>query len=82
MQNWYGPSQILYPNIFPDINLAEVLLGGDTFILFSTKDIFLFGVTMPLLLALMAFVRYTRLGKAIRAVAQDREACSDDGRQR
>ena len=33
MQNWYGPSQILYPNIFPDINLAEVLLGGDDFYL-------------------------------------------------
>ena len=76
MQNWYGPSQILYPNIFPDINLAELLLGGDTFLLFSTKDVFLFGVTMPLLLALMGFVRYTRLGKAIRAVAQDREAAA------
>ena len=23
MQNWYGPSQILYPNVFPDINLAQ-----------------------------------------------------------
>jgi branched-chain amino acid transport system permease protein len=76
MQNWYGPSQILYPNIFPDINLAELLLGADTFILFSTKDVFLFAITMPLLLALMGFVRYTRLGKAIRAVAQDREAAA------
>ena len=51
-------------------------MAGDTLILFSTKDVFLFGVTMPLLLALMAFVRYTRLGKAIRAVAQDREAAA------
>jgi branched-chain amino acid transport system permease protein len=76
MQNWYGPSQILYPNVFPDINLAEWVLGLHTAILFSTKDVFLFGVTLPLLLALMGFVRYTRLGKAIRAVAQDREAAA------
>jgi branched-chain amino acid transport system permease protein len=76
MQNWYGPSQILYPNVFPDINLATFVLGPKTDILFSTKDVFLFGVTMPMLVALMGFVRYTRLGKAIRAVAQDREAAA------
>ncbi len=76
MQNWYGPSQILYPNIFPDINLASLTLGQNTSILFSTKDVMLFGVTMPMLVALMWFVRSTRLGKAIRAVAQDREAAA------
>jgi branched-chain amino acid transport system permease protein len=76
IQNWYGPSQILYPNVFPDINLAEFVLGRNTSILFSTKDVFLFAITLPLLLALMGFVRYTRLGKAIRAVAQDREAAA------
>src|SRR5262245_48607950 len=59
IQNWYGPSQILYPNVFPDINLAEFVLGMNTSILFSTKDIFLFAITLPLLLALMGFVRYT-----------------------
>jgi branched-chain amino acid transport system permease protein len=32
--------------------------------------------TLPLLLALMGFVRYTWMGKAIRAVAQDREAAA------
>ncbi len=66
MQNWYGPSQILYPNIFPDVNLARLALGPSTSILLSTKDLFLFGVTMPMLGALMWFVRSTRLGKAIR----------------
>src|SRR5262247_1353738 len=76
MQNWYGPSQILYPNIFPDVNLARLTLGQSTSLLLSTKDLFLFGVTMPLLAALMWFVRSTRLGKAIRAVAQDREAAA------
>ena len=76
MQNWYGPSQILYPNVFPDINLARLALGPSTSILLSTKDLFLFGVTMPMLGALIWFVRSTRLGKAIRAVAQDREAAA------
>lgn len=76
MQNWYGPGQILYPNVFPDINLARLALGASSSILLSTKDVFLFGVTMPLLVALMWFVRSTRLGKAIRAVAQDREAAA------
>lgn len=76
MQNWYGPSQVLYPNVLPDVNLAESLLGPMTNLLFSTKDILLFAFTLPLLLALMGFVRYTRLGKAMRAVAQDREAAA------
>jgi len=76
MQNWYGPSQILYPNVFPDVNLARLALGSSTSLLLSTKDLFLFGVTMPMLAALMWFVRSTRLGKAIRAVAQDREAAA------
>ncbi|MGE3540560.1 MAG: branched-chain amino acid ABC transporter permease [Candidatus Tectimicrobiota bacterium] len=76
MQNWYGPSQILYPNIFPDINLASLTLGPQTHLLFSTKDIMLFGVTMPMLIALVWFVRATRLGKAMRAVAQDRDAAA------
>src|SRR5262249_28540608 len=49
MQNWYGPSQILYPNVFPDINLAKLTLGPSTSILLSTKDLFLFGFTMPML---------------------------------
>jgi branched-chain amino acid transport system permease protein len=76
MQNWYGPTQVLYPNIFPTINLAPYLLGKDTFILFTTKDIFLFASVLPLLLGLMVFIRRTKLGKAIRAVAQDREAAA------
>lgn len=76
MQNWFGPSQILYPNVLPDVNLASWLLGSGTQILFSTKDVFLFAITIPLLLALMVFVRYSWLGKAIRAVAQDREAAA------
>ena len=53
MQNWYGPSQILYPNIFPHYQSGPMALGPGTNMLLSTKDIFLFGVTMPMLAALM-----------------------------
>jgi branched-chain amino acid transport system permease protein len=48
----------------------------DTFIQFSTKDIFLFGVTIPLMVGLTLFVDRTRLGKAMRACAQDKEAAA------
>lgn len=76
MQNWYGPTQILYPNIFPTINLAEYALGEQTFLLFTTKDVFLFSTVIPLLVGLMIFIQRTKMGKAIRAVAQDREAAA------
>ena len=75
-QNWKGPSQVLYPNIFPTINILRDLLGLETQVLLTTKDIFLVAVTIPLMLALHLFIRYTRLGKAMRATAQDREAAA------
>lgn len=72
---WQGPSQINYPRYFPQINvLRDWLHWEDTFIFFTTKDIFLFAVTIPLMLALTLFIARTRLGKAMRATAQDREA--------
>ena len=74
-QNWNGPSQILYPDIFPTVDVLRDLMGLETQVLLTTKDIFLFGVTMPLMVALHLFVHST-LGKAMRAVAQDREAAA------
>ncbi|MBI3007125.1 MAG: branched-chain amino acid ABC transporter permease, partial [candidate division NC10 bacterium] len=52
LQNWYGPSQIFFPAIFPTVNLAPSLLGPASQVLFTTKDIFLLGVTIPLMVAL------------------------------
>ncbi|MFH2129990.1 MAG: branched-chain amino acid ABC transporter permease [bacterium] len=73
---WKGPSQINYPDIFPTIDILNDILGMDTSILFTTKDVFLMGVTIPLMVGLNLFIRKTRMGKAMRAVAQDREAAT------
>jgi branched-chain amino acid transport system permease protein len=73
---WQGPTQITYPRYFPDINILREVFGIDTFILFTTKDLFLFAVTIPLVIGLTLFVDRTRIGKAMRACAQDREAAA------
>ena len=73
---WKGSSQINYPSIFPVIDIPNELLGMKTNVLFTTKDIFLFGVTIPLMIALALFIQRTKMGKAMRATAQDREAAA------
>ena len=73
---WKGPSQINFPNIFPAIDILNDVVGLKTAVLFTTKDVFLVGVTVPLMIALTLFIRNTRTGKAMRATSQDREAAA------
>ena len=73
---WKGPSQINYPHIFPAIDILNDVLGMKTAVLFTTKDVFLMGVTVPLMVVLHLFIRNTKMGKAMRATAQDREAAA------
>jgi branched-chain amino acid transport system permease protein len=73
---WKGPSQILYPDIFPAFDIPNGLFGLNTMVLFTTKDVFLMGVTIPLMVVLTLFIRRTKMGKAMRATAQDREAAA------
>ncbi len=75
-QNWKGPSQVLYPDIFPTINILRQVMGIDTQVLFTTKDIFLIAATAPMMIGLHLFIRHAKLGKAMRATAQDREAAA------
>lgn len=72
----WGPQQIAYPRFFPNINITREWLGLDSAVRFTTKDLALLGVTIPLMIGLTLFVDRTRLGKAMRACAQDKEAAA------
>ncbi len=65
---WKGPSNVHYPNILPN---AGFELFGATI---GAKDLLVIGVSLILMFALGLFVQRSRLGKAMRATAQDRDA--------
>jgi branched-chain amino acid transport system permease protein len=68
---WKGPAQVPFPELISDANI----LPGDS-IVFRWKDLFIVGVTVPLLVGLSYFISNTKQGKAMRAVAQDKEAAA------
>jgi branched-chain amino acid transport system permease protein len=70
---WQGPAPVPYPDIFPSVDILREWVGLDTLIFFTTKDVLVVGVTIPLMLALQYFITRTTWGKAMRATAQDRE---------
>jgi branched-chain amino acid transport system permease protein len=55
------------PNLIVNINL----LGGDEGLRFTLKDLVVLAVTIPLMVSLTFFVKFTKLGKAMRATAQN-----------
>jgi branched-chain amino acid transport system permease protein len=65
-QIWKGVADINFPDILPNRNL----LGGDG-LRFTAKDLLVILVTVPLMAGLTVFVRFTKLGKAMRATAQN-----------
>ena len=68
---WKGPAQVPFPELISNANI----LPTDA-IVFRWKDLFVVGMTVPLLLVLSYFIQNTRQGKAMRAVAQDKEAAA------
>ena len=76
--HWKGASPVDFPNIHPvaSLDLFRDILGVDTLIFFTVKDIVVIALAVPLMLGLTLFVNRTRLGKAMRATAQDREAAA------
>jgi branched-chain amino acid transport system permease protein len=68
---WKGPAQVPFPELISNANI----LPGDQ-IIFCWKDLFVIVVTVPLLLVLSYFIQSTKQGKAMRAVAQDKEAAA------
>jgi branched-chain amino acid transport system permease protein len=77
--HWYGASQVRFPDLLPNVDILRDVLGLDTAIHFTGKDLTVLLLTVPLLVSLNLFVSNTRLGKAMRATAQDREAASLTG---
>jgi branched-chain amino acid transport system permease protein len=68
---WKGPAQVAFPELISSANI----LPGDS-VIFRWKDLFVIAVTIPLLVALSYFISNTKQGKAMRAVAQDKEAAA------
>jgi len=63
---WFGPVDLNFPNLVSNTNLLE-----GTGLRFTYKDVMVVGVTIPAMVLLSLFVRSTRLGKAMRATAQN-----------
>jgi branched-chain amino acid transport system permease protein len=61
------------PKDFP-VLVSNANLLGQSAVTFTIKDLMVFGVTLSLMALLTWFVKSTRAGKAMRAVAQDRLA--------
>ncbi len=67
---WGGLS---FPDLLPRIDILKAL-GIQSSIAFTTKDLIVLVVAVALMVSLHLFVQYTRLGKAMRATAQNRDA--------
>ncbi|MGH7904569.1 MAG: branched-chain amino acid ABC transporter permease [Candidatus Dormibacteraceae bacterium] len=65
---WKGPFNLHYPNLLPD---SPVSAG---FFRASSKDLIVVAVAVVLVAALAIFINVSKLGKAMRATAQDRDA--------
>src|SRR5438105_8572376 len=73
---WKGASQVNFPDLLPRLDIFRDILHVNTMVLFKVKDLFVIVVAVPLMIALTLFVQRTRLGKAMRATAQDRTAAA------
>lgn len=74
--HWKGASQVNFPDVIPAKNLLTDVLGLHTSLSYTTKDLAVLATALPLMTGLTLFVSRTRLGKAMRATAQDREAAA------
>jgi len=68
MQLWQGPSPIPFPSIVPNVTWT---LGG---IIVQSNELLVVGTAITMMVVLQTFIYNTRLGKAMRATAQDRDA--------
>jgi branched-chain amino acid transport system permease protein len=73
---WKGASQVNFPDLLPRVDILRDVFHINTLILFTLKDLLVIVIAIPLMIGLTLFVQRTRLGKAMRATAQDRTAAS------
>jgi branched-chain amino acid transport system permease protein len=73
---WKGASQVNFPDLLPRLDIFRDVLHINTMVLFKVKDLFVIVLAIPLMFLLTLFVQRTRLGKAMRATAQDRTAAA------
>lgn len=66
------------PKSFPDLigrtDIFKDILGLTVPISFSTKDLLVIVIAATLMISLRLFIQYTKLGKAMRATAENRDA--------
>jgi branched-chain amino acid transport system permease protein len=68
MQLWRGPSPVPFPSVIPNPSFE---IGG---VSIAAKQILVVALAVLMMAGLQLFVYNTRLGKAMRATAQDRDA--------
>jgi len=71
---WRGPATINFPDVFQDY-LFKIPIEN-RFIAIRSKAILILAVSLILMVLLTLFVQRTKLGKAMRATAMDRETAS------
>jgi len=64
---WIGPAD----THFPDLISRRNLLPESSSLQFTYKDLMVVATSVPIMIALTLFVRYTSLGRAMRATAQN-----------
>ncbi len=74
-QLWKGVNYISFPQIFPQINYTLISNNQGT-VTISSINILVIVVALLLMIGLQLFIQRTRTGRAMRAVAQDRDAAA------
>jgi branched-chain amino acid transport system permease protein len=71
MYLWRGPVSLRFPNLLPDTPDSRIVTP---LITIGIKDMSVIVATVTLVILLSVFINRTKLGKAMRATAQDRDA--------